>query len=144
MAKMRVMLDTNIIIDVLSKRDPFYNASAKVWGAVETGKIEGYIAAHSVTTIFYILSRHLSKEKALFAIGDLMEVFSIAEVNQSVLMRSLALGWDDFKDAVQICAATHSEIDFFITRDTSIVSTNLLTVIQPEDFNTLIKALDQH
>jgi predicted nucleic acid-binding protein len=143
MAKLRVMLDTNVVLDVLINRDPFYISSAKVWAAIETQQIEGFIAAHSITTIFYILSRHISKQKTLSAIRDILQIFSISEVNQMTLMQALALGWDDYEDAVQICAAAQSNIDFFITRDKFIVSPDLFTVVQPEDFISLIKALQK-
>jgi predicted nucleic acid-binding protein len=141
MAKLRVMLDTNVVLDVLAKRDPFYISSAKVWAAIENQQIEGFIAAHSITTIFYILSRQISKEKTLSTIGDILQIFSVSEVNQMTLMKALALGWNDFEDAVQICAAAQSNIDFFITRDKFIVSTDLFTIVTPEDFISLIKAL---
>ncbi len=141
MAKLRLMLDANIILDVLTKREPFFTSSAFVWAAVETNQVEGYTAAHSITTIYYIISRHISKEKALSAIGDLLLVFSIAEVNQSVLLQALALGWDDFEDGVQVCAAAQTSVDFFVTRDIFKVPTDLVTIIKPEDFIGILQAL---
>lgn len=141
MAKLRLMLDANILLDVLTRREPFYTASAKIWAAIETSQIEGCVAAHSITTIFYILSRHISKENALSAIGDIMRIFTIAEINQLVIQQALILGWDDLEDAVQVCSAINYGVDYFITRDKFKLIDDLLTIMSPDDFLTMLPLL---
>ena len=75
---LRVLLDLNIVLDVLSRREPGYRDSAAVWALVETGRMEGVVAAHSLTTLFYLMSRGLPRNAArrMIVDGFLEEVLS--------------------------------------------------------------------
>jgi len=62
--KLRVLIDVNVILDVLQRREPFYAMSARVLACAETGLVEGRVAAHSLTTLFYVLAKYQSAEQA--------------------------------------------------------------------------------
>ena len=96
-----LLLDLNVVLDVLQKREPHYEGSARVWAAVEDGRAKGFMAAHSVTTLFYLLARYLNRNLATAAIRDVVEVFSVAQVDEAVIRHALSYGWKDFEDAVQ-------------------------------------------
>lgn len=81
-------------------REPHWKASAGVLARVESGKAKGLIAAHSVTTIYYLLSKHLNRKKARAAIVQLLNVLDVVAVNHHVVLDALSLGWEDFEDAV--------------------------------------------
>ena len=137
-SRLAVLLDLNVVLDVLQKREPHYQASAKVWAAVEGDRLEGFVAAHSVTTLFYLLTRHLGRMKA--AIHDLVAVFSVAKVDEGVIHSALSYGWKDFEDAVQMAAAAGVEADFLITRNPKDFSTGPVAVLQPAELPAILQA----
>ena len=136
MAELRVLLDLNVVMDVLTRRQPFYENSAKAWAAVESGWVEGYIAAHSVTTMQYLVNRHCTRKEAALAIADLMRVFSVASVNRDVLYQALTLDWKDFENAVQVVAAAQAGATFIVTRNPADYPNCPVPVISPADLLT--------
>jgi predicted nucleic acid-binding protein len=136
-AKLRVLVDTNVALDVLAKREPHYLTSAAVWALAEQGKIEGLLAAHSITTLHYLLAKHLGYQPANLAITKLLQVFRVAAIDQQVIFRALALSWQDFEDAVQMAAALNSQANYLVTRNTKDFKDELVQVLQPGDLLAL-------
>jgi predicted nucleic acid-binding protein len=135
---MRILLDLNIIMDVLTHREPHYHLSAQVWAAVESGRCEGLLAAHSITTLFYLLSRQLDRQRAVLALHDILRIFAVAAVDQHVITTALALGWRDFEDAVQMAAAIQAGADYLVTRNPADFRGGTVTVLQPGELIALI------
>ncbi len=129
-----VLIDLNIILDVLQKREPFYEASVRLLGAVEGGLLEGYLAAHSITTLFYLIQKDRSSADARAAITNLLQILKIAPVTQSTIDQALNLDYRDFEDAVQMISAVQCKADYLITRNISDYKPALLPVLQPVDF----------
>ena len=129
-----VFIDINVILDVLQKREPFYEASAHVLAGVEAGKFEGFIAAHSITTLFYLIQKDQSSALAHASITSLLQILKIAPVTQSTINRALNLEYNDFEDAVQMISALECKADYIITRNIADYTPPLLPVIQPVDF----------
>lgn len=138
MAMISVLLDTNIILDVIARREPFYAQSAVAWSAVESGIIHGMIAAHSVTTLYYLLSRQLTRQSAVQAISDLLRVFSIAPIDSKVIQDALALAWHDFEDAVQATAALQAGAHYLVTRNTQDYPLSPIRIISPKDLSAIL------
>jgi predicted nucleic acid-binding protein len=138
MARLSILLDANIIMDVFTRRQPFLTASSGVWAAVESGRVQGILAAHTVTTLFYLVERYTSAQQATQAVSDLLRVFDIAPIDQTILLQALALGWRDFEDAVQACAAAQAGADYIVTRDSSGYSGSPLPSLSPENFLGMI------
>ncbi len=136
-AKLRVLVDVNVTLDVLAKREPHYAASAAVWALVEQGEIEGHLAAHTVTTLYYLLAKHLNRRQANLSLAKLLQVFGVAAVDQQVILKALALGWKDFEDAVQMAAAFNAKIDYLVTRNPKDFKDELVRVLQPGDLIAL-------
>ena len=113
----KILLDTNIILDVLLDRRPHVEASAAVWTAAETGTTEGMLAAHAVTTIHYLLQKEMTSVKAKRTISAIMRVFGVAAVDGAVIDEALRLAFADFEDAVTAAAARSSGCDYIVTRD---------------------------
>ena len=139
-SKPRILLDLNIVLDVLANRQPHYTDSARTWAVVESGRAEGWLAAHSITTLFYLLARHTNRQRAIQAIHDVLQVFSVAAVDQSVIRRALTLGWRDFEDAVQMAAAVQAGVDYVITWNTKDFKGGPLPAIRPGEFLALLTA----
>ncbi len=135
-----LLLDLNVVLDVLQRREPHFEASARVWAAVEEDRLRGFVAAHSVTTLFYLLTRYLDRNQAVAAIHDLVGVFSIASVDETVIRHALSYGWKDFEDAVQMAAAAGVEADFLITRNPKDFSTGPVAVLQPAELPAILPA----
>jgi predicted nucleic acid-binding protein len=100
----RLLLDLNIVLDVVLDRAEAASA-ARLWAALERGKGRGYIPAHGVTTIFYLVSRAQGAAFARRATDGILRTFAVASVDEKVLRRALSLGWPDFEDAVCASAA---------------------------------------
>jgi hypothetical protein len=90
-AELKVLFDLNIVLDVLQRREPFYEMSAGVLAAAETGRVEGWVAAHSLTTLSCLLARYQSAEQARVALTDLLTFLSVAAVDQVVIEQALNL-----------------------------------------------------
>ena len=113
----RVLFDTNVVLDVLLDRQPYVEASATAWAAVETGVAEGMLAAHAVTTIHYLVRKERGNAKARRIVSAILRVFGVAAVDAAVLQEALELPWPDFEDAVTAAAARTAGCEFIVTRD---------------------------
>ena len=113
----RVLFDTNVVLDVLLDRQPYVEASAAAWAAVETGVAEGMLAAHAVTTIHYLVRKERGNAKARRIVSAILRVFGVAAVDAAVLQEALELPWPDFEDAVTAAAARTAGCEFIVPRD---------------------------
>ena len=132
--KPSILIDLNIILDVLQKREPFFEASAGLLAAVETGQVEGYVAAHSITTLFYLIQKGRSAADARAVITNLLQLIKILPVDQGTIEQALNLDYRDFEDAVQMICAIQNKMDILITRNIKDYQPTLLPVMQPADF----------
>jgi predicted nucleic acid-binding protein len=130
----RVLIDINILLDVFQMREPFYEASARLLSLVETGQIKGYIAAHSITTLFYLIQKDQSSAQARANITSLLQFLEIAPIYQNTIEQALNLDYRDFEDAVQMISALQCKVEYLITRNVVDYKPALLPVIQPVDF----------
>jgi len=137
-ARLKVLIDLNIILDVLQKRQPFYDSSAQLLAAAETGKLEGWLAAHSITTLFYLIAKARSPQQAKVVITDLLQFLSVAQVNQTTLEQALNLPYADFEDAMQMMAAVQSGSQYLVTRNPQDYKEGPLIVLQPAELLSLL------
>jgi predicted nucleic acid-binding protein len=113
----RILLDTNIVLDVLLDRQPHVEASAAAWAAVESGVSQGMLAAHAVTTIHYLIRKEMGNAKAARTISAILRVFGVASVDGVVIQEALQLPIADFEDAVTAAAARLAGCECIVTRD---------------------------
>lgn len=113
----RILVDTNVVLDVVLDRLPHAQRSADIWKAVETRASEGLLAAHAITTIHYLIQKELGIDKARRLISEILRVFRVAAVDGPVIEEALRLSLPDFEDAVTAAAAWSSECDYIVTRD---------------------------
>jgi len=133
-SKPTVLIDLNILLDVLQKQEPFYETSAGLLAAVETGRVHGYLAAHSFTTLFYLIQKGKSSAQARATITNLLQFIKIAPVDQSTIEQALNLDYPDFEDAVQMISAVQCKADALVTRNIKDYQPALLPVLQPVEF----------
>ncbi len=113
----KVLFDTNVILDVLLNRQPHVRASTAAWNAVEAGRIEGFLAAHAVTTIHYLASREIGAIRSKRAVAALLTVFEVAAVDGHVIHEAMSALGNDLEDAVTAAAAEFSGCELIVTRD---------------------------
>lgn len=115
---MRVLIDTNIILDFLLQREPFSHDAELLFQEIEAARVIGYVTATTLTDIFYIARKHTrSIEQARQAISDTFTVMLICPVNRAVLKSAFDSEFVDFEDAVQIFCAVNRGLDAIVTRD---------------------------
>lgn len=115
---MRVLIDTNIALDFLLQREPFFQDAELLFQEISSNRIFGYVTATTITDIFYISHRQTrSIEQARQAISDILTVMIICPVNQSILESAFRSGVDDFEDAIQIACAVSQDLEAILSRD---------------------------
>lgn len=130
---MKLLLDTNIVLDVLLKRQPYGDFALKIFAWIEKGEISGYLCGTTVTTIDYIVRKHLGADAAKQCISSLLTIFDIAPVNRSVLLTALALDFPDFEDAILHESANAVCVDGIVTRNIADFKKSVLSVFGPDE-----------
>lgn len=136
----RILIDLNVLVDALNRREPFFEASANVLAMVETGRIDGWIAAHSVTTLFYLIAKDTSRDMARVHLLNLLRFLKIAPVDYRTIEQALALPYRDFEDAVQMIAGVHAGVECVVTRDPADFKSGPLPTLSPIEMLALIRA----
>jgi predicted nucleic acid-binding protein len=113
----KVFVDTNILVDVLGKREPYYADSAAVWTLAEEGRIEGWISAISFTNVFYVVRKLADAATARRALTFLRDTFKIAACDTRILTLAMDSAVKDFEDAVQYFSALHIKSTCLISRN---------------------------
>lgn len=115
---MRLMIDTNIFIDVLTKREPFYTASRAVLELCEAKKAHGFLSASSVTDIFYLIRRQLhSTELAYDALGAVLDIVKVLTVTNEDVLNAYMQRASDFEDCLLAVCARANKCDAIVTRN---------------------------
>ena len=130
---MKIVFDTNIILDVLLNREPFVELSAKIVSSVENKNIEGYLCATTITTLDYLISKQTNRKSARTEIQKLLNIFEISEVNSKVLDMSLNSGFRDFEDAVQYYSGEFCSVNALVTRNIKDYKQAKLPIYTPEE-----------
>lgn len=132
---MRILIDTNIVLDVLLHRTDFFDASYNVLKLSSLDKVEILITANAITDIYYILHRaNKDAEKSKEAIVQLMKLMDIADVLVSDVMNALSSKVTDFEDALVGAIAKRVKADYIITRNTKDFTNSPVPAIDPKDF----------
>ncbi len=130
---MRVLLDTNVVLDLLLDREPWSTTATKLFSRVETGTLEGYLGATTVTTIYYLSAKAVGAKTARQEIRKLLALCAVAPVNRPVLESALELGFADFEDAVLHEAARQVGTEAVVTRDSGGFKKATLSVLTPDE-----------
>ncbi len=134
---MRVLIDTNVVFDFLQEREPFVEDAAKLFERIDVGEVEGFIAATTITNIYYIV-RTVGTEQALDAIIQVLTDLHICAVDQTILEQAIALNFRDFEDAVQSACALAQVVDAIVTSDIAGFFGTEIPVMSPGEFNSMV------
>lgn len=131
----RVFLDTNILLDILLKRDPFYAAAAEIWLKVESREMQGLVSLQSLGTIFYLVRKRADADTARQAVGTMCRVLQVTDSPGQAGRMALQSHTPDFEDALQYAIAVLAEVDCLITRNPSdFPKHGKVPVLTPEEF----------
>ncbi|MBP0031066.1 PIN domain-containing protein [Roseofilum sp. Guam] len=131
---MRILIDTNVVLDFLQEREPFVDSAARLFERIDAGEIEGFIAATTITNIYYIVRKTAGRQVAQDAIAQVLSDLNICPVNLDILEQALRLNFEDFEDAVQYVCAVGYNVDAIVTRDASGFLSAEIPVVLPENF----------
>ncbi|MCL1463106.1 type II toxin-antitoxin system VapC family toxin [Argonema galeatum] len=134
---MRVLIDTNVVIDFLQEREPFIEDAAKLFDKIDAGEIEGFIAATTITNIYYIVRKAAGAIAAQDAIAQILTDLHICAVDRGILEQAIALNFQDFEDAVQCACGIAHGVDAIVTRDTSGFVNAGISVIAPGELENI-------
>lgn len=130
---MRVIVDTNVVLDVLLDREPFVKAAVDVFCLVEESRIDAFLCATTITTIDYLLTQSLPASKARDTLRRLISLFEIATVNRPVIERALGSKIRDFEDAVLDESGQMAGVNSVVTRNTKDFAGSVLKVFDPSE-----------
>jgi predicted nucleic acid-binding protein len=129
-----ILVDTNVLLDVIQKREPHYRASAAVIDGIIRQRYRGTLSAHAVTTIHFLVRRYQNGDMAHQAVAWLLRHFDIAALGRAELLRAQALGWADFEDAVVAAAAESLGCHTIVTRNVRDFTGSPIAALTPEEF----------
>lgn len=130
---MKVLIDTDVILDVLCNRSDFIEDSLKIWKLCEIKKIEGYISALSIPNIVYILRKELTPQKTMEIISRLMTIFEVVELKPSDLKNAAEMCLTDYEDAVQMCCAKRIKVNYIVTRNVRDFKESIVPAFKPNE-----------
>lgn len=131
---MNILIDTNIILDVLLKREPFFYDSAKILNLSKKDSMKLFVSASAITDIYYIANQTLrNKMKIKILLLKLLKIVSIASVSEDTIKNALELPWKDFEDSVQYSVALLQEMDGIVTRNPNDYKEAKIDIWTPEE-----------
>ena len=135
---MKVLIDTNVVLDFLLERKPFVEAAADLFEKIDNGQVKAFIAATTITNIYYILRKSSSSTIAIDAIQQILRDLNICPVDLMILQQAVEMNFSDFEDAVQYACALTWQVDAIVTRDVSGFTTSQIRVVSPDELIELL------
>ena len=131
---MKILIDTNIVLDVMLKREPFYKLSFEILSLAKKDDVEEYVSASAITDIYYLAYRQI-RDKGVVKklIKELLTIVTVASVSEQEIENALSLEWNDFEDSVQYSVAYLQEMDGIVTRNTNDYKEAKMKVWKPEE-----------
>lgn len=137
---MKILFDTNVILDVMLLRKPFYESSALILAQVERKNIDGYVCSTTITTIHYLVEKAKGRKAALFQIKNILKIFQVSQVDKSCLESALTSKIEDYEDAVLDESGFRERIDGIVTRNTKDFRQSKLNIYNPEELLKILKS----
>lgn len=131
----KILIDTNVLIDYLLEREPFFEDAKDVILSCADGKVKGCIAAHSIPNMFFILRKDYSAKERREVLSNLCSIFDVEGIDKAKLLAGLTNeDFSDFEDCLQMECAKSYGADYIVTRNISDYSTSEIKAIMPKDY----------
>jgi predicted nucleic acid-binding protein len=134
---MKLLIDTNIILDVLMKRADFYDKSSRVLKLCEINKAEGFLSATSVTDVHYFLRKAVSHDQVRETMKTLLAIIDVAAVTKADIHHAFSYDMADYEDAVQTACAKRIGADYIVTRNQKDFLASPVKAVAPDFFLTM-------
>ncbi|OXG07768.1 putative nucleic acid-binding protein [Flavobacterium araucananum] len=131
---MNLFLDTNVLIDLIDKREPFFNDIAVIATMAENKELKLAASSLSFVNIVYVVSKSVEEKTVLEALKKLRIICDVSTIDEIVIDKSLISKFDDFEDAVQYFSALHHKCEFIITRNKKDFKNSEIPVLTPSEF----------
>jgi predicted nucleic acid-binding protein len=132
-----VFFDTNVLLDVLAERRPFYEDSVRAWSLAETGKVRGLVSAITCANLFYILRKSGGQVAARRGLRLARSVFSVVPCDEAIVDQAIEADVPDFEDAIQLHSAARCGAEYIVTRNLGHFAKSGIPVLSPRDFLTV-------
>ena len=132
---MRVLVDTNVVMDALEGQAPFFDASNQVLKICALKQVEGYLAAHSITNLFYLFRKRYSNDECRDILLSILDIFQIEQIDTRKLKTALEnRAFKDFEDCLQMECAKTIFADMIVTRDRRFTLDSEIKCVTPIEF----------
>lgn len=132
---MVILIDTNVILDYITCRETFYVNAKTILEKCTKGELKGYIAAHSIPNIFFILRKEFSTEKRREILKNVCEILEVSGLSHKLVLSAIANDeFVDFEDCLQMECAKEVQAEYIITRNVSDYQYSEIRATTPEDF----------
>ena len=136
---MVILVDTNIVLDVLLNREPYAKEARIILTKCADREVTGYLAAHSIPNLFYILRKNYSQQERRQFLRNLCDIFHISDLNEKKIRSAIENGgFTDFEDCLQEECAVEAMADYIVTRNPGDYHTSRVKAIEPDKFIKLL------
>jgi predicted nucleic acid-binding protein len=129
----RVLVDTDIILDLLLERQPFFPAATRLFVAFQEGRLEGHVSSLAFSNLFYLLRKKVPGPEAVAILRKLRLLTRVLTVDEKVIDLALASTFSDFEDAIQYFAASEWELEAIVTRNRRDYKASRIAIVSPEE-----------
>jgi predicted nucleic acid-binding protein len=136
---MKVLVDTNVLLDVIQERQPFDQLALRIWKLVEEKHLAGCVSGISFNNIFYVARRQVGGDRAMEALRRVRQSFELVPIDAYVIDRALASAPGDFEDAIQAAAAVAAQADLIVTRNKRDFQRYGVVALTPEETLALLE-----
>lgn len=134
----KILIDTNVLLDYLLEREPYFEDAKKVIFSCTDGNVQGCIAAHSISNMFFILRKDYSAKERREILLNLCKIFDVEGIDKAKLISGLENeDFSDFEDCLQMECAKAYGADYIVTRNVADYSVSEIKAILPRDYVTL-------
>jgi predicted nucleic acid-binding protein len=135
MFMVKVLIDSDVILDLLLDRESFADQSERVFTCLATGRVQGLVTTAALLNIYYIARKALGRSVALNCVQRLLETdgLEVVAVDKQHIQDALNSGMSDFEDAVQASAAVVAEVNFIVSRNKRDFRQSSVPVVSPQE-----------
>ena len=134
MKKDKVFLDSDVILDLLTEREPHLEAVINIFIEIQNKKISAYTSPVVIANVFYIMARHTNKNTALKALIKIKSLIKVLSCGDDEIELALSSDFTDFEDSIQYYTALNHKIDFILTRNVKDYKNANMNVVTPLEY----------
>ncbi|MDD3240159.1 MAG: PIN domain-containing protein [Lachnospira sp.] len=136
---MRVLIDTNIVLDFLLNRDEYFKDANQIISKCAAKEIHGIIAAHTISNMFFIMRKQYSVQERKLLLKNMCKIFEVAGIDVNTILVALENeDFDDFEDCLQMRCAVNTNAQYIVTRNPSDFTSSIVPVVSPKEIVTMI------